>query len=452
MSVPPALLHPPADVLRIVDRLERHGYETWIVGGAVRDALLGREPTEWDLATAAPPNRVRELFRRTVPVGLRHGTVGVLGRDGVLYEVTTFRRDVATDGRHAEVVFTRSLEDDLARRDFTINALAWHPLRQELRDPFGGLEDLRRGWLRTVGDPAQRFAEDYLRVLRAFRFAGRYDLEIEPATWAALVAAVPHVPRLSAERIREELVKTMATCRRPSRALELYARSGALAVLYPELAATVGLSDGFGADVWTHQLRVVDALPPRPLLRIVGLVHDVGKARTPPPDFPGHAEAGAALVRDLLRRLRCSNAEVDRATHLVAQHAALPSARASDAELRFFLRRLGRAYLADFWRLRIAICRATPPLADQGAHLLTLWRRLRRILRERPPLQVSDLAIDGRDLRALGLPPGPVYGAILQSLLDRVTEDPGQNRPDVLRALARAEAERLGAISPSGDG
>src|SRR5690606_15815195 len=182
----PMDLHPPAAVREIARRLEDAGYETWAVGGAVRNAVLGLPPGDWDLATRARPPEVRRLFRRTVPIGIEHGTVGVLGRDRVLYEVTTFRRDVETTGRHAVVEFADSVIEDLARRDFTCNALAWHPLRGELLDPFSGLEDLRAGWLRTVGAPDERFAEDYLRVLRALRFAGRLRTAIEPRTWDAL--------------------------------------------------------------------------------------------------------------------------------------------------------------------------------------------------------------------------------------------------------------------------
>ena len=200
---------PPA-VRWITRTLEEAGHDTWAVGGAVRDALLGRPSGDWDLTTRARPDELQELFRRTVPIGIEHGTVGVLVRDGTMFEVTTFRKDVETDGRHAVVAFADRVEDDLARRDFTINAIAWHVLREELLDPFQGVEDLEAGVLRTVGIAADRLAEDYLRVLRAFRFAGRFALKIEQETWSALCESVRDLPSLSAERIREELIKVLS--------------------------------------------------------------------------------------------------------------------------------------------------------------------------------------------------------------------------------------------------
>ena len=231
----------PEAVVEIARRLEEAGCETWAVGGAVRDALLGLPVGDWDLTTRARPEEVRRLFRRTVPIGIEHGTVGVFGRDGVLYEVTTFRRDIETFGRHAVVAFADTVDEDLSRRDFTCNALAWHPLTGELRDPYLGLQDLEERRLRTVGSPSERFAEDYLRVLRALRFAGHFELTIDPPTWDALVEATPRLIDLSAERVREELWKIFTKTRRASAALSLYAASGSLAVLYPELERLVGL-------------------------------------------------------------------------------------------------------------------------------------------------------------------------------------------------------------------
>ncbi|MGH7594216.1 MAG: CCA tRNA nucleotidyltransferase, partial [Gemmatimonadales bacterium] len=203
----------PQSVLAILHRLEDAGYETWCVGGAVRDELLGNVQQDIDLATAATPDVVASLFRRTVPVGLEHGTVGVVDGDNVLHEVTTFRRDVRTDGRHAVVEFGVSLAEDLARRDFTINAIAYHPLRHEWRDPFLGRDDLDHGIVRAVGDAAARFAEDRLRILRALRFAARFGFMIEPATWAAAVAQAHDTGQLSAERVRDEWVKGIITAR-----------------------------------------------------------------------------------------------------------------------------------------------------------------------------------------------------------------------------------------------
>ena len=429
-------LHPPPAVLEIARRLEDAGFETWTVGGAVRDALAGGHPGDWDLTTAARPKDVQRLFPRTVPVGIAHGTVGVFGRDRHLYEVTTFRRDVETDGRHARVVFADAVDEDLRRRDFTINAVAWHPRTRELRDPHGGVADLRAGVLRTVGDPAERFREDRLRVLRALRFAGRFHLRIDAETWRAARAAAPELVHLSAERVREELLKVLRQVEPPSVSLRLYEQSGALAHLYPELQACVGVPDG-GADLWTHLLRTVDRISrSRAELRVAGLLHDAGKAVAD--DASRHAAAGAALAHRLLRRLKFSNAEIDRAVHLVAQHSDFPAPDAAAPEVRRWLRRIGREYVNDLFRLRIADLRARAQDDPRLEETIRLWKRVRRELASRAPLEIGDLAIGGDELRELGLSPGPLYGDILRDLLERVTDHPSLNEREALLELVRA--------------
>ena len=443
MSAPQrAELDAPHEVHRIARRLQSAGYEAWAVGGGVRDALAGLHPGDWDLTTSAPPDRVRALFRRTVPVGIEHGTVGVLGKDGKLYEVTTFRRDVETDGRRARVVFSDRLEEDLERRDFTINAVAWNPVTGEIRDPHDGVGDLRAGLLRAVGDPEARFVEDRLRVLRALRFAGRFGLRVEPATWAAIRASADHLGRLSAERVREELYKVLAGPAPPSVALRLHAESGVLERLYPEIAATLGVPGPGEGDLWAHLLATVDALPrTRPTLRMAALLHDIGKAVAPglPTEgAPDHARVGAALARGVLKRLKASNAETDRVVHLVAQHTDVPVGEESDAELRRWVRRVGREHYRDLFRLRLAGCRAT---GRGGEALLRALRRVRGILASRPPLDVGELAIGGSELRSLGIPPGPRFGEILRELLERVTDDPALNTPERLSALASEIAD-----------
>ena len=434
-------LHPPQEVVRIARRLEEAGFSTWAVGGAVRDALAGRRPGDWDLTTAARPWDVRRLFRRTVPVGIEHGTVGVVGKDGKMYEVTTFRRDVETYGRKAKVSFSDTVEEDLQRRDFTINAVAWHPLTRELRDPHGGVRDLRDGILRTVGEAEERFREDRLRVLRALRFAGRFGLRIDPGTWEAARASAGALPQLSAERIREELFKVLKEVRAPSDTLRLYEQAGVLEHLYPELWACAGAEDVGGEDVWTHLMDAVDRVPRRRLLlRLAALLHDAGKPRVERGDgtFPGHAEAGAAAARTLLRRIKCSNAETDCVVHLVAQHSGIPQADAPPPEWRRWLRRVGEGFARDVLRLRIADCRAR---AEESPALARFdparARAVRRALRDATPLEVSELAISGADLRALGIPPGPLYGEILRGLLERVTDDPSLNERERLLRMVR---------------
>jgi tRNA nucleotidyltransferase (CCA-adding enzyme) len=439
-------LSPPPAVRRIAGRLESAGFETWAVGGAVRDRVMGRPAGDWDLATAARPAQVRRLFRRTVPLGIEHGTVGVLDR-GKLYEVTTFRRDVETFGRHAVVEFADRVEDDLARRDFTINALAWHPLSGRLLDPFEGRRDLAERRLRTVGAPEERFAEDYLRVLRALRFAGQFELEIEPATWAPLEPPTPHLDRLSAERVREELMKVLTQIRTASRALDLYRAAGVLARLFPELAALEGeRPDRAPRDLWATTLRAVDALPPaRPGLRLAALLHAIGMPPARTRDlrggtrYTGHEVLGARKADDVMLRLKASNAERERVTRLVRHQRDLFPPDAPDAGVRRWLRHIGPDLVNDLFRLRFALWRAEATGETRPDDLLQRAAMARRVIRSRPPLGTADLAIGGRELMALGLEPGPRFRQVLDDLLERVTDDPSLNRPDSLLDLVRQE-------------
>ena len=398
----------PGAVRWIVRTLEEAGYETWAVGGAVRDTLMGRTSVDWDLATKATPQQVRKIFSRTVPVGIDHGTVGVLARDGVMYELTTFRRDVQTDGRHALVEFAECIEDDLSRRDFTINAIAWHPLRDEFYDPFGGEEDLSAGTLRTVGDADQRFEEDYLRILRALRFAGRFDLHIEDVTWRSLVVSAHRLKTLSPERIRDELMKVLSIDPSPSRALSLYREAGVIEVLYPEIGA---LREG----LWDDVISVVNLLPiGRPKLRLAALLRPV-------------AESDAAR---LLVRLRLSNADMD-AVARIASATELPSADSDPRVLRRWLSRHGRGVMRGLSRIEIASARTGHGSKDPRM-VVDSWNMLRAELRTSPPLKVDDLAIDGGDLKRMGLKPGPVFGEILNELLEHVLEEPQRNQKTIL--------------------
>jgi tRNA nucleotidyltransferase (CCA-adding enzyme) len=438
-------LEPPRAVVAIARRLDERGFEAWAVGGAVRDNLIGRSGSDWDLATDATPDQVRRVFRRTVPIGIEHGTVGVLAGDAVMYEVTTFRQDVETDGRHAVVRFAKTLEEDLARRDFTINAVAWNPITHEFRDPFGGAADLGVGVLRTVGDPERRFAEDYLRVLRALRFAGHFGLRIDDDTRRALTDAVTHLDILSPERIREEIVKVLSKTRLASDTLELYADTGVLARLLPELEATRGLEVHDGTDAWQLAIRSVDAVPRTRLrLRLASLLHTVGyplaKARDLRGGFryTGNERMGARAAEAILNRLRSSNAETARVVAIVAHQSDLFPPDAPDAAVRRWLADVGPDLVNDLFRLRIARQRAAPIERAQD-DIIERWRIAHRIIHEDPALTVDRLAIDGNDLRDAGLEPGPRFGEILRDLLLRVIDDPVLNDRATLLDIVRRE-------------
>jgi tRNA nucleotidyltransferase/poly(A) polymerase len=440
----------PGYVRWIAGTLEDAGYETWAVGGAIRNTLLGRPSGDWDLTTRAPPPVVRKLFPRTVPIGVEHGTVGVLTRQGLLLEVTTFRRDVETTGRHAVVEFADTLDEDLARRDFTINAIAWHPLREEFRDPFRGRRDLAAGLLRTVGDARERFSEDYLRVLRGLRFSGRFGFRIRTETWRALCEACSHLDVLSPERVREELMKTLSEAPRPSSVLALYAASGVLDALYPEVARTrERVRSPTGENLWVHSLLLADLLPVhRPLLRLAALLE--GAARTPadgegnesPDEADGEGAPGAAA---LLFRLRFSNADVATVTGLLEMGLEPPLALEEGGETRRWLHDAGRGRMPDLARIwlaktRLDALRGGPSTGD----VLASIRRLREELRRGPALQKSELALSGRDLISMGLKPGPHFGEILSQLMERVLDEPRLNENETLRNLVREMVERAG--------
>ena len=434
----------PAVVRGIAARLEEAGFETWTVGGAIRDALLGLpdDRDEWDLATAATPQQVRKLFRRTVPVGIEHGTVGVLDDAGRMHEVTTFRRDVKTTGRHAEVEFGVSLDDDLARRDFTINAIAYHPQRDELRDPFGGQDDLRARRLRTVGDASARFAEDYLRVLRALRFAGRFDFAIDPDTRAAIPDALGGLPQLSGERVREELWKVMTGTPHASRSLALYGESGVVRVLYPELAEVIDVAP----EAWTRAIRAVDHLPrSRPVLRVAALLHPIGMPAARTRDlrggwrFTGHPVPAARRAEEIMKRLRASNADTDRVRRLVLHQEDFFPPDSPESGVRRWLRDVGPDLVPDLVRLRIALERADAAIAGRplAEDVIQRVHMARRLIATRPALSIGDLAIGGEDLAELGISRGPRYGEILRALLAEVIERPELNEREALMRRVR---------------
>lgn len=384
----------PDEVLEIARTLESAGYEAWCVGGALRDALLGHPHADYDFATSATPAQVMGLFRHTAPVGEKYGTVGVLDRRRVLHEVTTFRRDVTTDGRHAVVAYGVSLDEDLARRDFTINAIAYHPLRHEWRDPYGGRADLERRTVRAVGDPAQRFREDYLRILRCVRFAARFGFAVDPATWTAAVEAGPGLAQLSAERVRDEWYKGLRSARSVPELVDLWRRVGAAERWIPELGA-----------VAAERLAPAGAIPPdrRDPVQLTALLID-----------------DAAAV---LRRLRASNADIDRAAAITRGPGA-PGGTDARA-VRRWLAGVGRA-ADDLLELHAIRTGRPAPWAGEVA----------AVRERRDPLARGDLAVTGRDLQGLGLA-GRKVGEVLGVLLDRVLDDPGLNTRDALLAIAR---------------
>jgi tRNA nucleotidyltransferase (CCA-adding enzyme) len=433
-----------ARALAALERLNSRGHEAFLVGGCVRDYLRNVAPHDYDATTSALPEEILASFpdRQVIETGIRHGTVTVLW-EGLPVEVTTYRVDGAyADGRHPDgVTFSRSLTEDLARRDFTVNAMAWSP-REGLTDPFGGESDLKAGILRCVGEPRKRFTEDALRILRGLRFASVLGFSSEPRTADAIRALSPRLSMVSAERISEEFVRLL--CGRDAFSV-LKEFPEVFGVFLPELLPCVGFDQRnfhHVYDVYTHLLHTVRAVPPRAVLRLAALFHDVGKPKTFSLEgegvghFYGHASRSAEIADGILHRLRLDN-ETRRAVVTLIRHHDFPIEN-EDGILRRRLNKLGEAGLLDL----IALMRAdtlalAPEFHSRLAHYEALEASVRRILSEKQCFSLRDLAVRGQDLMALGYQ-GQQIGEALDRLLELVLDGRCENEKEaLLRALRK---------------
>ncbi|MEZ4371142.1 MAG: HD domain-containing protein [Polyangiaceae bacterium] len=435
----------PSDVLKLCQTLQRAGHRSWVVGGCVRDLLLASDAAsasirnDWDIATDALPEQVQKLFRKVIPTGIKHGTVTVM-LGGVGYEVTTLRGETTySDGRRPdEVYFVDDIRADLARRDFTVNAIAYDPLEEQLIDPFGGAQDLQHKLLRAVGVAKERFDEDGLRILRGARFVASLGMELEESTAAAMRPSLPTYRKVSPERIRDEWMKTLKTTK-PSRGFQVMLDHGMLEVSVPELFSCADFASGHAeldGPIWQHLMQVLDACPPDPVLRTAALLHDVGEPRLQPTDDARqHAELGAQIADGVCARLRFSNAERERVVALVRNHVIDFQALRDAASLRRWMRRVDDC-MPQLWELVRADLSATAP--ERLSLLHGLIYRTEQILQSGMVWSTRDLAIGGKDLmQELGLPPSKQLGVILEALLERVTDEPGLNQRDKLLELAR---------------
>ncbi len=439
-------------MLEICKELRNAGERAWVVGGCVRDTLRGERVNDWDIATTALPEKVKKTFPRVIPTGIDHGTVTVLWK-GQGYELTTLRGEgLYTDGRRPDqVVFVGDIDQDLARRDFTVNAIAYDPVDGHLADPFGGLDDMRNKVLRAVGDPGERFSEDGLRILRGARFVATLEFELEPETEAAFRGALDTFRKVSPERVREEWLKTMKA-RRPSRGFEVMRRTGILEVTYPELLEQVGCEQNkwHAYDVWGHTMRVLDESEGGPIERVAALLHDVAKPRTRAFSdktndwtFYHHEKVGADMAEQWLRAYRFSNQERELVTGLVRNHLICYTPDWSDAAVRRFMKRVGRDQLDPLFRLGEADALGKGRDVEAELELLSELRsRVEHQAEQGGALSASDLAIGGNDLvPMLDGGAGPAVGRILRALLDRVIEDPSLNTRDKLMPIAEELAK-----------
>lgn len=441
----------PQKVKMILDQLEAHGYEGYAVGGCVRDSLMGREPSDWDITTCASPASVKKLFPHTVDTGIAHGTVTVLmGREG--FEVTTYRIDGEyEDSRHPrEVTYTSSLEEDLKRRDFTINAMAYNE-REGLVDLFEGCRDLEEGRVRCVGDPQERFSEDALRMMRAVRFCAQLGFSLEENTAGAVKDQVSSLGRISAERVQTELVKLLVSPNPGElrRAWEL----GITGVVLPEFDRMMEQPQNSAHHIYSvgeHTLKTLEAVPAGKVLRLAMLLHDTGKPEIATRDekgiyhFRGHAAGSAVIAGRVMKRLKFDNYTASRVCRLVKNHSLYPSADPEGVRRGIF--QVGEDLFPDFLEVKRADVLGQHPQVWEKKllYLDELKKIYGEILERGDCLSLKKLAVTGNDLIEEGMKPGRALGEILNRLLDEVLACPEKNRREYLleegrRLAARAE-------------
>ncbi len=419
---------------------KENGFELYVVGGAVRDFLLGMENHDYDFCTDALPEEVISLFRKTIPTGIEHGTVTVLFK-GNSFEVTTYRTESDySDSRHPDnVTYVRNLEEDLSRRDFTVNAFASDCNSGIITDLFNGIEDLKSKTIRAIGNPHERFTEDALRLMRMCRFAAKLNFNVDSDTKAASMELSSAINRISKERICDELIKTLQT-KHPVKGLRLMEETGLLKEIIPELALcrNIRQEKAIASDVLEHIFKSIDAAASLNYdtdVRLALLLHDIGKYNTMKTDeygaihFPNHDEIGAICAEKILKCLKCSYKTIDKTKILIANHMVKYDSCWTDGAVKRFINRVGKDNINQLFELQWC-----DQIASEGKSKVREYdefiERIRKAQEE--PLTVKDLAINGNDLKALGINDGPIIGKILNSLLDRVIEDSSENIKDNL--------------------
>ncbi len=442
----------PESVMAVLARLKERGFEAFLVGGCVRDMVRGADPKDYDVATSALPQEVQRSFSKTIPTGIEHGTVTVLWK-GTHVEVTTFRSEgeYLDARRPSSVAFHTDIREDLSRRDFTINAMAYDPTTTALVDPFGGQADLKVKLIRCVGAPEERFGEDGLRALRAVRFASVLGFELDGPTEAAIPATLPSFRKIAHERVREEFVKLLLSDR-PVFGVQLLDRTGLLGTFLPEVQSTRGQAQDatYRGDVYEHLLATLEVTPPVQEVRLAALLHDIAKPRCAQPAgggarFDGHERLGDQLVRDVLVRLKFPNKVTETVGLLVREHGFDENAAWTDAALRRFVARLGEAHLDPFFAFLEAnrANRVDGELRRQ--RIAVLRRRITQLLEQKPPLNPRALALNGNQvMRVLGVGPSPTVGEATRFLMEQVLDDPSLNTSESLTGLLRNWARSKG--------
>lgn len=433
----------PKHVNQIIETLAMHGHEAYAVGGCVRDSLLGREPQDWDITTSAKPQEVKALFSHTIDTGIQHGTVTIM-MDHVGYEVTTYRIDGEyEDARHPkEVTFTSDLLEDLKRRDFTINAMAYNET-SGLVDAFEGIEDLQKACIRCVGNPRERFTEDALRMLRAVRFAAQLSFTIEGNTRRAIKELAPAIEKVSAERIQTELNKLLVS-HNPDEIRTAY-KLGLTHVFLPEFDVMMQTEQNNKHHMYSvgeHTVQALTNCAPDRTLRLAVLFHDIAKPDCITTDaggsnhFKGHPQEGAKKTEEILRRLKYDNATIEQVCRMVRYHDERPEL--SERNVRRAMNRIGSENMPMLFAIKRADTLAQSPYRKEEklAYIAEYEELYNHILQQGHCVTKKELAISGRDLIAMGMQPGPKLGEILDQLLDAVLEDPQLNTLEKLSQLA----------------
>ena len=457
----------PEYVQKVGRILTKEGYEAYIVGGALRDIVLGKNPHDYDLATNALPDEMLNMFPKAVSTGVKFGTVIALIQDkhGETHEVevTTFRSESEyVDGRWpSNVNFVDDIDKDLGRRDFTFNAMALdlsqlnldggeEPFKVDIYDPYGGVKDIEKKVVRAVGTPLERFKEDGLRAFKACRMAAQLGFDIEEETFEAIKESVPVAAQVSMERIRDEFMKMLINSPKPSVGIELMRKSGLLSLFMPELLESVDVEQKLfhAHDVYKHALKTCDVA--HDSVKLAALLHDIAKPRTDMGNghFYGHDKMGADMATEIMQRMKFSQSEINRVKILVENHMFyyphvqeemtneekenIEKHQWTDTAVRRFIQRVGEENIDDLFKLRLADAQSNPATAFKPEEITILQRRISEVRKQDMALKVTDLKVSGEDLMNIGIEKGPKMGIILNELLDMVVEDPTLNRKDFL--------------------